>query len=224
MDYYDDFPYNPYSCRGLCDNGYDDYSQPYYYQQPMVSREQPYPPYPRPPYPPGPDHPCPPKPYPPKPHPPKPVCPDVRDDYYTYPQNLVGALESIAMIVAGECHDEFFLNAMIKMAPTKYDKDAIAGMLSDMEKHMGLLRHIYCQLAGERLPKCKDGKYEKPKTYCDGIEKAFMKEIAKVEKYRKILFAMSDKRHMNMMTELVTDALIHVDKWDHLYARNEFKR
>ena len=215
MDFFDNYPYDPYLYRVLCDDGHDDYPYAYYDGPAMVYRDQPYPPQPWPPWP---DRPCPPW---PEPHPPMPVCPKVSNDYYTYPQNLVAALDLVAKLVEGDCYEELFLEAMMKMAPSKHDKDMIAGMLEDLKKENEILRHIYCQITGERLAKCKDTKFEKPKSYCEGIEKSFMMSIDKVKKLRKVLYAMDDKRHKNMLVELITDSLLMIDKWDHLNAANE---
>lgn len=209
MAYYDSYYYDPYAAYGRTPRRYP---VSYMGEPPMVSPEPPFP------YPPG--H----KPYPPRPEPyppPKPVCPEVMNDYYTYPQNLVPALELIEEAVADERHDEMFYDYMIKIAPTKEDKEIIAGIRDDERKHNNLFRHIYCELTGEVLPAAKKGEFRKPKTYCDGIQTAFMGELAAVEKYRKILYAMQDRRHINMLVEIITDEQKHAAKWDHLFAVNE---
>ncbi len=160
-------------------------------------------------------------PYPPMPEPPpRPVCPEVMNDYYTYPQNLVPALELIAEAVADERHDEMFYDHMIKLAPTKEQKDIIAGIRDDERKHNNLFRHIYCEIAGEVLPPAMNGEHKQPKTYCEGIHEAFMGELAAVGKYRRILYAMQDRRHINMLVEIITDEQKHAAIWDHLYAEN----
>jgi rubrerythrin len=212
MAYYDSYSYTPgYPYRPGCRN----YPVSYMGEPPIISPE---PPYPYPPH-----H----KPYPPKPEPyppvplPTPVCPEVANDYYTYPQNLVPALELIEKAVADERHDELFYDYMIKLAPTKEDKDIIAGIRDDERKHSNLFRHIYCELTGQTLPASEDGEFRKPKTYCEGIQEAFMGELAAVEMYRRILYAMQNRRHINMLVEIITDEQKHAAKWDHLYAMNE---
>ena len=214
MAYYNSYYYTP--CTN-CGNTYQPYSPSYSYmgEPPIVSPEPPYH------YPPG-HKPYPPKPelYPPKPYPPKPVCPEVMNDYYTYPQNLIPALELICEAVADERQDEMFYEYMIKLAPTKEEKEMIAGIRDDERKHNNLFRHIYCELTGEVLPAATDGEQKRPKTYCEGIKEAFMGELATAQKYRRILYAMQDRRHINMLVEIITDEQKHAAKWDHLFVVN----
>jgi len=48
-----------------------------------------------------------------------------------------------------------------------------------------------------------------------------MGEQGAVEKYRKILFAMKERKHINMMTEIITDELRHLGLYNYLYAKNQ---
>ena len=200
---------------------------------------------PMPPYPPEPPMPCPPMPCPPmppmpcpEPHPippmpcPKPPpcpepepmpptpCPQPEVDYYTYPINLEEALHLIEEAVMDERHDEMFYECILKMAPAE-DRPIIESIRADERKHNQLFRTIYCELTGHVLPDAPKVEFKPPKTYCEGLQEAFFGELAAVEKYRRILYAMQSRRHINMLVEIITDEQKHADKWNYLYTKNE---
>lgn len=83
-----------------------------------------------------------------------------------------------------------------------------------------MFKQIYFELTGQSITQTKDTEFEKPKSYCEGIQKALFGELGAVERYRRILFSMQDRRHINMLTEIITDELKHSSKYNFLYAKN----
>lgn len=141
-------------------------------------------------------------------------------DPYSYPQNLPTALQLIRDAVAGEREDEMFYDYLISVAPTEEDKDIIRSIRDDERKHFKMFRQIYFELTGQSVPPTKDKEFERPTSYCAGIQKALFGELGAVERYRKILFALQDRRHINMLTEIITDELKHSSKYNFLYSKN----
>jgi rubrerythrin len=84
-----------------------------------------------------------------------------------------------------------------------------------------MYRQLYFELTGQTLPPPKETAFERPSTYCAGIQKALFGELGAVERYRRILFAMQNRRHINMLTEIITDELKHASKYNYLYAKNK---
>ena len=80
---------------------------------------------------------------------------------------------------------------------------------------------IYYELTGQTIPPIQDTEFERPKSYCAGIQKALFGELGAVERYRRILFALQDRRHINMLTEIITDEIKHSSKYNFLYAKNK---
>ncbi|MCR4435866.1 MAG: ferritin-like domain-containing protein [Clostridiales bacterium] len=142
-------------------------------------------------------------------------------DPYTYPGNLSGALQLIHGAVAGEREDELFYDYLISIAPSEEDKKIISSIRDDERKHFKLFRQIYLELTGQMLPPAQDTEFERPKSYCAGIQKALFGELGAVERYRKILFALQDRRQINMLTEIITDEIKHSSKYNFLYSRNQ---
>ncbi|NLC44775.1 MAG: rubrerythrin [Clostridiales bacterium] len=159
-------------------------------------------------------------PRPPKPEPPPVVCPQPKEDYYTYPANLDDALKLIEKAVMGEAHDIKFYEILMKLCG-KDDKDLFEKIIADERKHAQLFRTIYCELTGHVLPDAPGEKVIPPKSCCEGIEMAILDELDAVVKYRRILYAMQDRRHINMMVEIITDEQKHAQKLNLLCCKND---
>ena len=167
-----------------------------------------------------------PMPMPPKPEPPPmpPVkCPQPDRDYYTYPANLDEALRMIEEAVMGETGDVKFYEALIKICEKMCDKEdrgIFEGIIADEHKHAQLFRTIYCEITGHVLPEAPEDKAKIPKTCCEGLKEAIFDELNAVERYRRILYAMQNRRHINMLVEIITDEQKHAQKLNYLYCKH----
>ena len=159
-------------------------------------------------------------PMPPHLEPPPVVCPQPKEDYYTYPDNLDEALKLIEKAVMGEARDVKFYEALMKLCG-KDDKDIFEKIIADERKHGQLFRTIYCELTGHVLPKAPEEKVTPPKSCCEGIQMAILEELEAASRYRKILYAMQDRRHINMMVEIITDEQNHAQKLNLLCCKND---
>jgi len=137
------------------------------------------------------------------------------------PGELQTALELIKEAVSGETEDRLFYEYLISVAPSEEDKNIIKGIRDDEIKHFGMFREIYREFTGENLPIVTDGKFQKPKSYCEGLRDALLGEQRAVEKYRKILFALRDRRQINKLVEIITDELRHGSLYNYLYSKNK---
>lgn len=140
---------------------------------------------------------------------------------YAYPENFPQALKLIENAVAGEKEDELFYNYLINVAPSQESKNIITGIRNDEMKHNKMFRKIYTELTGQVLPPNQNVNFEKPMSYCDGIKRALQGELTAVQKYRRILFAMQNRIHINMLTEIITDEIRHASLYNFLFALNK---
>lgn len=141
----------------------------------------------------------------------------LNQDIYTYPYNFQGALDLIREVVAGEAVDRMFYEYLMNKAESDEDRTVIAGIRDDKIRQLGLFKQIYYELTSKMLQSNPEAGFFEPKSYCDGIRRALMGEQAVLVKYRKILFAMQDRRHINMLTDIITDALRHAILFNYLY-------
>lgn len=146
---------------------------------------------------------------------------NIQDDLYDINSNLPQALQLIEQAVEGETEDRLFYQYLISQAPAEQDKETIGGIRDDEMKHYLMFRQMYSELTGNSLPPAPEAPFEKPSSYCEGVKKALLGEQKAVTKYRRILYAMKDRRHINMLTEIITDELRHLGLYNYLYAKNK---
>jgi rubrerythrin len=148
------------------------------------------------------------------------AAPMQTENIFEYPQNLQGALMLIQQAVAGENEDRLFYSWLIDHAPSYEDKQIIAGIRDNEISHFGYFRQIYSEITGEMPPQIQGEAFTVPGSYCEGLGRALMGEQNAVQKYRKILYAMQTRVHINMLTEIITDELRHGLLYSYLYAKN----
>jgi rubrerythrin len=141
-------------------------------------------------------------------------------DIFAYPQNLSGALSLIQQAVAGETEDRMFYTYLIEHAPSAEDREIISGIRENEMGHFEMFRQIYYELTGSMPPQAQGETFTPPATYCEGLRNALMGEQNAVQKYRKILYAMQSRVHINMLTEIITDEIRHGILYSYLYAKN----
>ncbi|MHB8064171.1 MAG: ferritin family protein [Ruminiclostridium sp.] len=122
---------------------------------------------------------------------------------------LSEALQLIKQAVEGETEDRLFYNYLIKNAASESDREIIGGIRDDEINHAKLFRQLYYEHTGKTIPPDVNVSFEPPKSYCEGLKRALIGETNAVKKYRRILFAMNNRRHINMLTEIITDELRH---------------
>lgn len=139
---------------------------------------------------------------------------------FRYPENLNNALSLIQQAVAGENEDRLFYTYLIEHAPTEEDKQIISGIRDNEINHFNLFHQLYYEITGEMIPEQMPEQFTPPSNYCNGLKQALLGEQNAVAKYRQILYAMQNRIHINMMTEIITDEIRHGSLYNYLYSRN----
>jgi len=148
-----------------------------------------------------------------------PAPPVVREDPYNAHMNLETALITIKQAAESEADVRAFYDMMSKAAPSDTERGIIDDMRRDDLKHFRLLRQIYYDITGEKLDTAQSAKAALPESYADGLAAALMGEQQAVATYRKVMFAMRSRRHVNMMTEIITDELRHLGLYNYLFTK-----
>ena len=149
---------------------------------------------------------------------PAPVTP--WQDPYNAHMNLETALLMMKQVADSEANVRAFYKTMLNAAPSGEEREIIADIRQDDLKHFSLLRQIYYDITGEKLESASSAEAALPTSYADGLMAALMGEQQAVVAYRKVMFAMRSRRHINMMTEIITDELRHLGLYNYLFARN----
>lgn len=148
--------------------------------------------------------------------------PDIMsEDQSNMGSDLSEALMIIQNAIKGESEDAAFYEVLISMAPSREDKKIITEIRSNEMKHNKMFKQLYYDLTGKTINTNSTVENVQIANYCDGLQKALMGEQMAVERYRKILFAMQDRKYINMMTEIITDELRHLGLYNYLYSKNK---
>ncbi len=142
------------------------------------------------------------------------------ENIFLYPQNLEGALLLIQQAVAGENEDRLFYSFLIENAPTEEDREIISGIRDNEISHNGWFRQLYQELTGKPVPEVPGEEFTPPEDFCDGLARALLGEQNAVTKYRKILYAMQNRVHINMLTQIITDEIRHGILYSYLFTKN----
>ena len=142
------------------------------------------------------------------------------ESIFLYPQNLEGALLLIQQAVAGENEDRLFYSFLIANAPTEEGRQIITGIRENEISHNGWFRQLYQELTGTPVPEVPEEEFTPPEDFCDGLAKALLGEQNAVAKYRQILYAMQDRVHINMLTQIITDEIRHGILYSYLFTKN----
>ncbi len=133
------------------------------------------------------------------------------------------ALELIKEAIKGETQDRLFYQYLLDNAPALLDKEIITEIRDNEIKHAKMFRQLYFELTGKTVKPDENVTFEKPRTYCDGLRGALMGETNAVKKYRRILAAMKNRKHINMIVEIITDELRHASLYNLLIHNNDCK-
>lgn len=136
---------------------------------------------------------------------------------------LSEALDLIVQALGGETEDRLFYEYLMNNAPSLMDKEIIRGIRDDEIKHYKMFRQIYYEHTGKVIQPEKNAGFEPPTSYCEGLKGALLGELNAVKKYRRILAAMKDRRHINILTEIITDEIRHANLYNLLIHNNDCK-
>ncbi len=141
-------------------------------------------------------------------------------DIFTYPENLQNALDLIEQALGGETEDRMFYTWLIERATSDEDEQIISGIRDNEIGHFALFEQLYYEITGMMPQKGRGEQFTAPDSYCDGLARALLGEQNAVQKYRQILYAMQDRVHINIMTQIITDEIRHGILYNYLYTKN----
>lgn len=129
------------------------------------------------------------------------------------------ALTIIRQSIMDEAEDAKFYTMMINQAMQDEDIQIIQSIVDDEKKHNMMLRQIYFALTGSNIDSEPQSASMKENTYLNNLRKSLFGELDAVKKYRKVLAAMTDKDNYNKIMEIMTDEIIHANKYNYLITK-----
>lgn len=135
-------------------------------------------------------------------------------------KSLEQALSLAKQAVQGEREDELFYDYLISVAPSDEEVEIIESIRDDERKHNKMFKAIYKYYTGEEIETSMDVNFEKPRSFIDGVKKAFFGELSAMERYRIIRAGMPDRYFRDMVFEILTDEMKHATKYNYILNLN----
>ncbi len=144
------------------------------------------------------------------------------EDPYDINTNLPRALRHMEQAASEKAGMRGLYRHLAGMAQGR-DKEVLSAIERDELKHDGLIRLVYTEITNGTITASNYAAVQKP-TYLQGLQSAVMAEQESVQKCRGILFAMRTRRHINIITEVMTDELRHMGLLGCLLANSAYDR
>lgn len=134
--------------------------------------------------------------------------------------DLKEAIELIKESVGDEREDEEFYKLLLTLTTNKEDINIINIIIADERKHNQILRNLYFELTGKKLPENRnESSVDNMLNYRKNLQKALMGELDAVKRYRTIMAAMPDNEKYSSIMEILTDELRHANLYNFLFAK-----
>ncbi len=134
--------------------------------------------------------------------------------------DLKEVIELIKESVGDEKEDEEFYKLLLTLTTNVEDINIINSIIADERKHNQILRNLYFELTGKKLPENRNGsKVDNMLNYRKNLQKALMGELNAIKRYRKIMAAMPDNQKYALIMEILTDELRHANLNNFLFAK-----
>jgi rubrerythrin len=144
---------------------------------------------------------------------------------YIYPQNLRDALQLIVSALNRETEDKYTYDFLLKAAPAE-DLPMLNQFHNDELNHYKLLRQIYTDLTGQAPPQPSplSRAIKKRGSYCEALEIGIKEIGQELQEYARILYAMQNRTHINMMLNIIINEIRHSSGVNFMYAKSCGKR
>ena len=134
------------------------------------------------------------------------------------------SLSEVLLLIVGALRQEtdmrFYFGYLLTLAPSAEDVEVLTEIRRIVIKNLEMLRQLYIDLADANPPVVEEAPFEQPLTYCEGLATVLLRVQDAVAVYRNILFAVRQRRHIDTMTEFLTDEIGNLGRLNYLYAKN----
>lgn len=140
--------------------------------------------------------------------------------YHEYNHELKDAIKHIRELIEEYYDKKSFYELLLSLTNKDEDIKIIKDIIEDELKHNKLLKKLYYELTGNNFKEDRLDKFEDNMlNYKRNLELGLKKELEETEKYRKIMAAMTDRRKILSVMEILTDKLRHASWYNYLIAK-----
>ena len=135
----------------------------------------------------------------------------------TYPNQYIPKL--ILDYMSDELADSDFYKKLASTVKEKDVEEILRNISIDEEKHYKMLKKIYESITGQPANVTDFTPEELSDNIFLNLDKRVMEELNAVENYRSLMFALSEQRIRDYLTEIYTDEQNHAAKLSFLYSK-----
>lgn len=135
-------------------------------------------------------------------------------EYLYRAQSLQNLIEEA---IKDEMHDTIKYRRMLDISPSEKIKNQINFPYEDEQKHHKMFLQLYMQLFGKpaNIPVPVVENYN---TLLEAVESSIDGELAAVELYKKILFALPTNKMKEKLYDIITDEQEHATRFVYVYS------
>lgn len=130
------------------------------------------------------------------------------EDLLHYPQTVDETLAIIQQALFDKVNGIKYLTKLFSMTLNEEEQSIIKSIISNDQKHLEYLCSIY-QLLSSHDPLIETNETILWVDFFDAIKELILLKSTAIEFERRILFMMKDHKHIERLTELITDELRH---------------
>jgi rubrerythrin len=134
--------------------------------------------------------------------------------YGDYGRKLLDLLKE-AMLDERKDHRKY--KKMMEMTDNREIMEQIHYAYEDEAKHYDLFQEIYEELTGNDI-KIQQPEQEHQNRLIDAVKSSINGELEAVELYREIRMMLREKKHRDVLYEIITDEQEHATRFVYLYA------
>jgi hypothetical protein len=135
------------------------------------------------------------------------------------PQDMEDVLVLIQLALRQKSNLRHYFAYLLTACLTPEDVTLIMMIRNEMMRNLDLFVQLYFELAGEPPPEVVSAPYEQPATYCEGLRNTHLRLQEQLALLRDIQFQMSRRRHINTMTQIITDLARHIGILNYLHTK-----
>ena len=135
------------------------------------------------------------------------------------PQDMEDVLVLIQLALRRKSIIRFYSGYLLTLNPNPEDAGLIMMIRDDLLENLDIFEQLYFELAGEPPPEVVVAPYEQPASYCEGLRNVHLALQEQLALLREIFFQMEQRRHINMMTKIVTDLARHIGILNYLHRK-----
>lgn len=136
------------------------------------------------------------------------------------------AIDLIREAIEREKSSLAFYNSLLNQVNDEEDITIITEIMDDETRNNDILREVFFGITNTHIDEIRSIYVESRNNiddYTENLKNGLFDELNSVKRYRKILSSMPDSKKYDMMMEVLTNKICHVNMYNYLITKNIHK-